>query len=198
MLPLLFAGWLTLSQCLLSPTDMQAAESVTTWSETGVTLSGITPIDSPEDFEEYWSGGAGLTLILDTPFQPGYLNAGILLMFHNAQDELIPDFQTRYFFLGWGDFFPLPAGLQGLAGVHCGNCNFIFDDTDINHALKSESEFAVGIDLGCRYDFVHNWSLVCNWKQTTVFTRRRIHMSHLTAGVVYRFVNPDWLRSFLR
>jgi hypothetical protein len=163
-----------------------------------VLLAGAIPLDSPDELEEQWSGGAGMTAILSTPIYPGYLDAGVLLTMNKARDELTPDFLIRYLFLGWDWYVSLPGSFQGFAGVHCGNCNFLFDDTDVTDPQKSESEFAAGFSTGGKYSFSENWLLACNLRQTTVFTRRRIHLTHLIVGVEYRFDNPDWLRGLLR
>lgn len=150
------------------------------------------------DLQEFWRPGPVLEVGAETPFYLGSLEAGLMLGSHDARPSDLPDFDTRYLYVGWGIEHPLPLGVTWRNGARIGFLNMKFDTEAVPPPGRDESEIGIGATTTLRRAFVGRWHVSASARYRTVYTRRRLHQLFLSVAVGRSFDTPGWLRDFLR
>lgn len=180
----------------------EAFETISTGVFAGYTVTGNDLLDN-------WDSKPSLQFIVRTPFYAGNLETGLRYtrFTHAPEYPSYSDFRTTYIFLGWGYDFTFsehfrvgPLFRFGTKFFHyaeaklypspSGTWNYAFD--------SSESEFAYELILRGEYHLSEKFSVFADYSYNRTLTYHPIRLNYLSAGIMYTFDSPNWLKKVLR
>lgn len=143
-------------------------------------------------FHRFWDPEPGLELNLQTPFNFGMLEAGLHYAGFDAKTPDQPDFRAFFLYLGWGYDAALSNRFSLYNGLRAGSFITRFD---IGGNNRTEQELGVGVVSRLSYRVGGAWSVDVSGSYRVVFTRERLRLVFLAAGLGREFDTPDWLKA---
>ena len=144
--------------------------------------------------EKYWKMNKTAEAWAEFPFYFGNISAGAGYLPHSSKEINKPDFKSYYIYLGLGKEIKLPYNTSVYLGTKFGNYSMSFADDTINVNLQTESEFAAGINVKFNIGLFSDISLNLNGDLIKVFTKNKISVYILSAGINYKFNTPAWIK----
>jgi hypothetical protein len=146
----------------------------------------------------YWKlSGFGQGYV-EFPFYSGQVGAGIALIRNNSRTADKPDFRSMFAYIGWGYEFRLPLNTSFSLAYRMGNYSMTFNDDTVNENLKTESEFAAGVQGGCSMLVYDNIEVSLGASYIKIFTKNKNNIILVNAGLSYKFVSPAWLKEIFQ
>jgi hypothetical protein len=96
-----------------------------------------------------------------------------------------------------GKEIDIPLNCSFYSGIKVGGYSMSFHDNSLTIYQKDETEFAAGISSYLAVKLSHNFKLNVGADYTKVYTRKRIELFVLSAGVSYSLKTPEWLKEIL-
>ncbi len=155
----------------------------------------IGRISSIGDLNEFWSAGSPAGLSIALPFYFGIVEAGTQIIRFHARHNQVPDFQTQYFFIGWGLRKSLISNLSVFGGVRLGNQ--LMTVAGIRRHARYESELGTESSLGLGIKIFPHWTVHVTVRRQRIYTQVPLIFDFGSISVSYRLPTPDWLRDFL-
>ncbi|MDX1586043.1 MAG: hypothetical protein R3222_04845 [Balneolaceae bacterium] len=180
----------------------EAFDSISAGAFIGSTVSGGELLDS-------WESKPSLQISLQTPFYTGILETGMRYsqFTHKPSFQDYSDFQTMFIYLGWGYVFSLNEHFHVGPQLRFGTKFFFYEEekrypspggTWYYAFDTNESEFAYDLNLRGVYDLNESFSIYADFSYNRTLTYHPIHLNYISAGIVYTFGSPDWLRRVLK
>jgi len=144
--------------------------------------------------DDYWKISGFGEGFMEFPFYLGKIGAGIALIRNNARTDDKPDFSGMFIYIGWGYEFRLPLNTSFSLAYRMGNYSMTFNDDTVNENLKTESEFAAGVQGCFSLNVYENIGLNLGGSYIKVFTKNKNNIFLVNAGVSYKFNSPAWLK----
>jgi hypothetical protein len=148
-------------------------------------------------FHNYWNPEKGFECFAEMPFYYGSVQAGVHVFLYNDKDNDIPEFLTRYFYLGWGKELPLPLKINWFNGFRVGSYQMIFDDDEINETQIMESELGAGLSSRLSYPVYKKLMVGISVSYIAVFTYKKVELTFISVGADYTFTTPKWIKDIL-
>ncbi len=162
-------------------------------------VDGIYNIHKTE-LDNYWEAGAAIDFSASTPYFSGLLELGVSYSPFTASVEELPDFKSFHIYLQWQKEFRIYKNLKILTGPRVGMMQMKFDKTEeINNAtdlLEHEVTAGLASQLVQKISDRLNINLTANYFR--VFTRKKIDLFYIGAGLSYSIDTPVWLKNFLQ
>jgi hypothetical protein len=148
-----------------------------------------------EALHRYWNSHPSFEAVAVTPFYFGLAQAGIQVHPFSAIQTTAFDFTSFFIYLGWGAGLPVTQHIEWRNTFNLGNYVMLFTNPESEN--NDESELCIGFASQIKYRFRPRWSLGLSGSHNLVFTRKRIHLTYVSAGLNYRLETPAWLRTLL-
>lgn len=163
-----------------------------------VSIQGAHNFNNNE-FHKFWKPGIGLGGSFTFDHKIGKLGIGIELMEFQRRNISSKDFLGIDYHLLYSNTIHLFRFINLHIGAGAGIYEFRFDDDeDIkSEAEKTEREFAIKIISGLSFDISPEWSTGLNLVYTHIYTRRKIELLNISAGIRKSFSTPEWLKEIL-
>ncbi|NGP77734.1 hypothetical protein G3570_13890 [Balneolaceae bacterium YR4-1] len=182
--------------------QQKAFETISVGATMGYTISGNELLDS-------WDSKPSLQLNFRTPFYAGELESGLRYSKFTHSPELpdYSDFRTTYIFLGWGYDFAVSENLFISPLLRFGTKFFHYKNAKRYpspsgswfYAFDSnESEFAYELIFRGTYRLSDKFSAYADLSYNRTLTYHPIQLNYLSAGIMYTFDTPNWLRKGLK
>ncbi len=146
-------------------------------------------------FHDFWAPGRGIDAFIETPFYYGAVQAGLHAFPFYSRESGVPDFQIVFIYLKWGQRWTLLNKLDWFNHIGVGSNIMIFEK-EPGHA-RHESELGVSLNSGVSYPFYRNIAINLSGSYNIIFTRKRIKLAFVSAGMSYSLSTPGWLKAFL-
>ena len=180
----------------------QAFETISAGAFLGYAATGNELLDR-------WDSKPSLQLSLQTPFYAGHLETGVRsTQFTNSPGfPGYSDFQSTFVYLGWGYDFALTDKLRVGPLLRFGNTFFSYDEAklytrpDVNWIYNfdtNESEFAYELLFRSVYRLSDNFSAYAEFTNNRTLTYHPVRLNYLSAGIIYTFSSPGWLKKVLK
>ncbi len=173
------------------PNTGSAQQSGAAFDTLAVQLRAVANVNR-NSFHRFWDPGAGLELNLQTSFNFGAVEAGLHYATFDAKTPDQPDFKAFFPYLGWGYDAALSSRFSWYNGLRAGSFLMSFDVGGNN---STEQELGVGVVSRLSYRVGGAWSLDVSGRYRIVFTRERLRLVFLAAGLGRAFDTPDWLKA---
>jgi hypothetical protein len=148
-----------------------------------------------ETLHRYWQAHPSFEIVVVTPFYWGLAQAGIQVHPFSALQTTAFDFTSFFIYLGWGVGLSPAPRIEWRNTLNLGDYVMLF--TNPESLNNDESEMGVGFASHIKYRFSPRWSVSLSGSYNLIFTRKRIHLAYVSAGMNYLLETPDWLRNFL-
>jgi len=152
-----------------------------------------------ELLHRYFKSSAAISGTVSTPFYLGQAGLGFSKLNFTGKNESLPDFDMTMLFVSWELSRTISvASLSARARV--GNTLMKFEENQVYRGLGevSESELHIGVGAGMNFRIWKRLSLQTAWDRITIFTRQRITLHFISAGLSIDFDSPDWLIDILK
>ncbi|MGD8782321.1 MAG: hypothetical protein PVH88_25590 [Ignavibacteria bacterium] len=150
--------------------------------------------------DDYWKSGKAVDFSVTTPYSSGLLGIGIAYSPFTAEEEELPDFKSFHIYLQWQKEFMIYKTGKLLVGPRVGMFQMKFDKTEeVNSATDLlEHEVTIGVvsQLVQKVSSRLNLNLTANY--FCIFTKKKINLIYIEAGLSYSIETPLWLKNFLR
>lgn len=166
------------------------------FSRLDVALRGVADFGE-SDLHDDWTPGRGVELATATPFYAGDLDLVARFIANTARDGAdVPDMPAFSLFGGWSFDRTVGGGLRAGLGGAIGITDWIASYAD-NEGASSELEIGTEVSARLGFVFAGTWraDAICAWQAT--FTRERIDLVLVSAGLTKSFDAPGWIRSVL-
>ena len=146
-------------------------------------------------FHDFWAPGRGIDAFIATPFHYGSVQAGFQVFPFYGREMVFSDFQTVFVYLKWGMRWSLLNKLDWFNHIGVGSNIMIFEKGWGYN--RYENELGMGFDSGVSYPVYKNIAINFSGSYNIIFTRKRIKLAFLSAGMSYSLSTPGWLKAFL-
>jgi len=179
----------------LTAAPSAAQERAAPFETIGVSVSLVANVNR-NAFHATWRSGAGAELGLASPFYAGTVELGIDQAGFESRTPGVPDFRSRFIFLGWHAGVA-SRSLRWSAGGRLGPYTMRFDDSSLPDYRRHENE--LGTELVSRLGWrpAAPWELAFSARYRTVLTEPRLRHVNLAFTATRDFRTPRWLRDFL-
>jgi hypothetical protein len=149
------------------------------------------------DLHDFWTAGSGGELLLSTPFHAGEVELGLALHRYEALAAEVPRFDALLTSLGWRiDVSPWEFA-SWYGGFDVGNYWMSFDEETFA-GVRNESELMLGLYTRLELRCSRLIRLYAAGRTMRVYTKPRLPMAYVSAGLRITLDSPDWLRTILR
>lgn len=147
-----------------------------------------------------WRTGNGIVVKVGVPFYKGEIRGGTRFRSYNANRPELPDFQAMTFFMQWSAAVLSFGKVRLSAGFSLGNFLMRFDEHPRYAGLGkvTESEVVGGLLTAVSLEPLKNWRITAELRHEQVFTRRKINLTSVSAGLTKTLDLPGWLTAALR
>jgi len=146
-------------------------------------------------FHDFWAPGQGIDAFIETPFYYGAVQAGLHAFPFYGQETGVSDFQIIFVYLKWGKRWSLLNKLDWFNHISIGSNIMIFEKGWGYN--RYENELGMGFDSGVSYPVYRNTAINLSGSYNIIFTRTRIKLAFVSAGMSYSLSTPGWLKAFL-
>ena len=204
-MPKLLIALITLFVVLYAPkasAQTEAFETISAGAFLGQTIAGNELLDR-------WESKPGLQFSLMAPFYAGKLETGIRYTQFTNSPEFpgYSDFQSTFIYLGWGYDFALSDKLKVGPLLRFGTAFYKYDEAKLYSRPgadwaynfdTNESEFAYELLFRGAYRLSENFSAYAELTYNRTLTYHPIRLNYVTAGIIYTFDTPPWLKKVLK
>lgn len=177
--------------------ECRADNQAKTASKTADICLQILTNTNRNDFHRYWTSGPGMEGYVLAPFYLGEFQLGTRVISFESRPAESVDYLSVFVYAGWGMSWAFPKNITGFAGLNIGSDQMFFEFED-RPGLKRESEFGIHLNSRLRVPLYERWAVVAGASYSEIFTRHRIRLVFVSAGVSRSFELPTWLREFLK
>lgn len=171
------------------------AENESPFDSLNIGVRGLLNVNR-NDFHEFWEPGIGGGGFVATPFYFGDVRTGMDVFSYSSITEEIEEYYDWHFYLGWEKRFSLLSRITWDIGFDPG-IHYMMFDNETEEGLRSESEFGVDVTSGLSYSIGKKWFVDVSVNHQLIFTRKRINLTYVSAGISYSLETPGWLREIL-
>lgn len=173
---------------------LQAQDSPPPFSKIHIALEAGSKFGQ-SSLDPYWATGTPAALALRLPFYFGMIEGGLQQLGFQAPDNLLPDFQSQFIFLGWGLQRRVWDNLSLGLGLRLGNQFMTFEGA--KEYAQHESELGTEVYGTLGYHLIPNWMIGISFRHQRIYTRHLIQLQFMTVSVTRELETPLWLRDIL-
>ncbi|GEM_PF-1761518 len=149
-------------------------------------------------YHRYWDPAHGFEISFITDFYFGKLNAGVSRLSHHSRDNMLAEFDSYFPYVGWQYALKVENRAELYCGPRIGSFMMYFDDDEVSVGTRSELELGIEIAGGTRFFVSNNFGIDLAARHRVLFTREKVRLTFLSAGLCWRFGTPKWLKAVLK